>query len=1027
MYLENSEQREGELSAEVLLAEQFTVPMLTEAAGLNSPSKGRADLGIKVLVEYTEQTVSTEMDPPLLCVERGNSNLDLTESCTFCIRHAESFEQQSTSNGFFESDRILDDHEAAGLSRQFDKCAQHCECFKPCKSSEHRANHSLASESSLCCEHCPEQLQLFQQCKSADEQSESSDFEPDELEVDYDSLEQCGMSPFIPECTEHLEFQQYVPLDQQCDSSDSEQDMSTEHSEQRFPNNISDSVDSLDGAAELCEYDEAQTQTEYTDDDDVDEDDESYEAEQNETELSVEDDTPAAVDFDRDVPFASDFGETHLCTEENSQTSTTDAVTDVREFCGNEEDCEYDASELCHSEESVEFCAEEEDCSSECSSVESKSFKTCLDDSFPSDPFSDSSEESDKGAQEDSSDEQMQWESFEGDEEETQKESDINLSNEKKKKTPAVDVVIEQYFDLFDREDCYAHMFAQKQHYISCFDGGDIHDHLYLEEEAQKQNDKTVNELEGGNEDIDQQEADTCSEDAPADSDEEDLSQEDDCCDSENPLEACTVKSDSSSAGGDVEENESESFAFYPESSREAEDDEASVDSEACSFDGNDFNDRDEEPEVCLDSADEQSMLAPFAKEISVEGDAYEDKVSSAWSHESLGEADSLADETEMKDDCKENDKDEPELKHSHFLPCSEMEPYWALIDAEESGEFCEPGVEEYYACQIKSIQSSGKQAMNQFILEGRSNCHLIGEDAPSSSIEAESQDAEVCPKEGKSVRFGLSEVTELNLSPVEKMPHGQSAESEDECGLKEISEEIRPPADVIHSVVSKHANDATQSRDSEEEPSDEESLEDCECEYCVPKAVQVPAKPLLPEMKSQDEGKICVVIDLDETLVHSSFKPVNNADFIIPVEIEGTVHQVYVLKRPHVDEFLKRMGELFECVLFTASLSKYADPVSDLLDKWGAFQSRLFREACVFHKGNYVKDLSRLGRDLNKVIIIDNSPASYIFHPENAVPVVSWFDDASDTELLDLIPFFERLSEVDDIYDVLKKQGTSS
>ncbi|XP_032368899.1 carboxy-terminal domain RNA polymerase II polypeptide A small phosphatase 1 isoform X2 [Etheostoma spectabile] len=189
----------------------------------------------------------------------------------------------------------------------------------------------------------------------------------------------------------------------------------------------------------------------------------------------------------------------------------------------------------------------------------------------------------------------------------------------------------------------------------------------------------------------------------------------------------------------------------------------------------------------------------------------------------------------------------------------------------------------------------------------------------------------------------------------------------------------------------------------------------------------KVPAKPLLPRMKSTDAGKICVVIDLDETLVHSSFKPVNNADFIIPVEIDGTVHQVYVLKRPHVDEFLKRMGELFECVLFTASLSKYADPVSDLLDKWGAFRSRLFRESCVFHKGNYVKDLSRLGRDLNKVIIIDNSPASYVFHPDNAVPVASWFDDMSDTELLDLIPFFERLSKVDDIYEVLQQQRTSS
>uniref|UniRef100_A0A3Q2CKG7 protein-serine/threonine phosphatase n=1 Tax=Cyprinodon variegatus TaxID=28743 RepID=A0A3Q2CKG7_CYPVA len=146
------------------------------------------------------------------------------------------------------------------------------------------------------------------------------------------------------------------------------------------------------------------------------------------------------------------------------------------------------------------------------------------------------------------------------------------------------------------------------------------------------------------------------------------------------------------------------------------------------------------------------------------------------------------------------------------------------------------------------------------------------------------------------------------------------------------------------------------------------------------------PAKFLLPEVSIDDYGKNCVVIDLDETLVHSSFKPISNADFIVPVEIDGTVHQVYVLKRPHVDEFLQKMGELFECVLFTASLAKYADPVADLLDKWGVFRSRLFRESCVFHRGNYVKDLSRLGRELQKVIIIDNSPASYIFHPENAV-----------------------------------------
>ncbi|XP_067300465.1 uncharacterized protein ctdsp1 isoform X1 [Pseudorasbora parva] len=257
---------------------------------------------------------------------------------------------------------------------------------------------------------------------------------------------------------------------------------------------------------------------------------------------------------------------------------------------------------------------------------------------------------------------------------------------------------------------------------------------------------------------------------------------------------------------------------------------------------------------------------------------------------------------------------------------------------------------------------------------------------------------------------------------------------------LPEENKQNKKFEELIHQVARSEASEqdafrSDQKKTSEQNDSyedsdiseDEEYPEDCDCEICVPPTDQVPAKPLLPQIKSKDVGKICVVIDLDETLVHSSFKPVNNADFIIPVEIDGTVHQVYVLKRPHVDEFLKRMGELFECVLFTASLAKYADPVSDLLDKWGAFRSRLFRESCVFHRGNYVKDLSRLGRDLDKVIIVDNSPASYIFHPDNAVPVASWFDDMSDTELLDLIPFFERLSKVDNVYTVLKQQRTTS
>jgi len=175
----------------------------------------------------------------------------------------------------------------------------------------------------------------------------------------------------------------------------------------------------------------------------------------------------------------------------------------------------------------------------------------------------------------------------------------------------------------------------------------------------------------------------------------------------------------------------------------------------------------------------------------------------------------------------------------------------------------------------------------------------------------------------------------------------------------------------------------------------------------------------LLPPIK---RNKKTLVLDLDETLVHSSFKPVPNADFIVPVEIEDQVHQVYVLKRPHVDSFMKRMGDLYEIVVFTASLAKYADPVLDLLDKHKVVNERLFREACVNHKGNYVKDLGRMGRDIKRIIIIDNSPASYMFNPENAVPVESWFDDETDTELLDLIPTLEHLAKASDVRDEISK-----
>ncbi|KAJ2481171.1 hypothetical protein IWW56_001947 [Coemansia sp. RSA 2131] len=181
----------------------------------------------------------------------------------------------------------------------------------------------------------------------------------------------------------------------------------------------------------------------------------------------------------------------------------------------------------------------------------------------------------------------------------------------------------------------------------------------------------------------------------------------------------------------------------------------------------------------------------------------------------------------------------------------------------------------------------------------------------------------------------------------------------------------------------------------------------------------------LLPPLAASLKGRKCLVLDLDETLVHSSFREVDQPDFVVPVVLEGQEHSVYVVKRPGVDEFISVMGQYYEVVVFTASLSMYADPVLDLLDKRGVMHHRLFRESCNLYNGNYVKDLSRLGRDVSQSIIIDNSPASYAFHPNNAIGISTWLNDPMDTELRDLIPFLIDLTTVDDVSAVLSLTHT--
>ncbi|KAK8574826.1 hypothetical protein V6N13_033942 [Hibiscus sabdariffa] len=178
-----------------------------------------------------------------------------------------------------------------------------------------------------------------------------------------------------------------------------------------------------------------------------------------------------------------------------------------------------------------------------------------------------------------------------------------------------------------------------------------------------------------------------------------------------------------------------------------------------------------------------------------------------------------------------------------------------------------------------------------------------------------------------------------------------------------------------------------------------------------------------LPPLAS-DKSKT-IVLDLDETLVHSSPDPPPKMyDFMIKPIINGVEMNFYVLKRPGVDEFLETISKKYEVVVFTAGLEPYASLLLDVLDPKGLISHRLYRDSCKqSSRGRYVKDLSTIGRDIEKVVIVDDNPRSYSLQPANGIPIKRFEDDMADRELEKLRLFFQRYCDgFEDMRDAVKQ-----
>ena len=144
------------------------------------------------------------------------------------------------------------------------------------------------------------------------------------------------------------------------------------------------------------------------------------------------------------------------------------------------------------------------------------------------------------------------------------------------------------------------------------------------------------------------------------------------------------------------------------------------------------------------------------------------------------------------------------------------------------------------------------------------------------------------------------------------------------------------------------------------------------------------PEPPFLPPKKENDKREYCLVLDLDETLVHY---------------FEDQTES-YVKVRLGTEKFIKELSKYCEICIFTASTKYYADIVIDGLKYNNLIDYRLYRQHTTIERGINIKDLSKLGRNLEKIIIVDNIEENYQLQPNNGINISDFEGDEKDDEL---------------------------
>ena len=147
-----------------------------------------------------------------------------------------------------------------------------------------------------------------------------------------------------------------------------------------------------------------------------------------------------------------------------------------------------------------------------------------------------------------------------------------------------------------------------------------------------------------------------------------------------------------------------------------------------------------------------------------------------------------------------------------------------------------------------------------------------------------------------------------------------------------------------------------------------------------------------IPFITKPSNKKYTLVLDLDETLVCMKFPNNNN---------NGILHF-----RNGLFEFLDAIFPFYELISFTSATQIYSDSIIKQIEsKKKYFSYNLYKEHTIIYGKEYIKDITKIGRDLNKMIIVDNLGSNFRLNKENGILIYPFYDEnnKNDSALIEL------------------------